>query len=212
MVRRGILPAVDEKRGGRIADPVHEYVDFTWIERRILDDPITQRLRYVSQNGLAQLVYPEARSSRFSHSLGSMHLASHFLASVFTNSATTSQRKLGNAIDAAIRQRAGLARTYLKATVKELPVEGITPFRSIASAHLGTQQLYFSLNKASVSLPSSTTSGICLSATTSKKPSLITGTSYPLRSGSGHPFSSSSRPPITGTKSCMSASATGLPA
>jgi hypothetical protein len=64
--------SADLTRGGRIADPVHGYVDFTGIERRILDHPVAQRLRHILQNGLAYLVFPEAVTSRFSHSLGAM--------------------------------------------------------------------------------------------------------------------------------------------
>src|SRR5918996_5097785 len=71
---------IDLSGGGRIADPVHGYVDFTGIERVILDHPVSQRLRHVMQNGLACLVFPEAVTSRLSHSLGAMHLASRFLA------------------------------------------------------------------------------------------------------------------------------------
>jgi HD superfamily phosphohydrolase len=64
-----------------IRDPIHGYVRVAAHERPIVDHPITQRLRNVSQNGLAHLVYPEARTSRFTHSLGAMHLASRFLVS-----------------------------------------------------------------------------------------------------------------------------------
>lgn len=67
-------------RPGRIRDPVHGYVAFTAIERALLDDPVAQRLRYVSQSAAAHLVFPEMRVSRMAHSLGAMHLASRFLA------------------------------------------------------------------------------------------------------------------------------------
>ncbi len=94
-------------RSGRIADPVHGYVNFTSIERRILDHRVAQRLRYVSQNGLNHLVYPEVRSSRFSHSLGAMHLASEFLASCFRNAAPDVRTDVGDAITQAIQDAAG---------------------------------------------------------------------------------------------------------
>ena len=77
--------SADLTREGRIADPVHGYVDFTGIERAILDHPVSQRLRHILQNGLAYLVFPEAVTSRFSHSLGAMHLASGFLAAALRN-------------------------------------------------------------------------------------------------------------------------------
>jgi HD superfamily phosphohydrolase len=62
-----------------IRDPVHGYISVAPHERIIVDHPVTQRLRNISQTGLAHLVFPEARTSRFSHSLGSMQLASEFL-------------------------------------------------------------------------------------------------------------------------------------
>jgi HD superfamily phosphohydrolase len=75
----------DLNKAGRIRDPVHGYVFFTGVERVILDHSIAQRLRHVAQSGMAQMVFPEVRSSRFSHSLGAMHLASQFLASSLAN-------------------------------------------------------------------------------------------------------------------------------
>jgi HD superfamily phosphohydrolase len=69
-----------ERRTVRVADPVHGYVNLTPIERALLDTPAAQRLRYVGQSGLAHLVFPDLRTSRFIHSLGAMHLASRFLA------------------------------------------------------------------------------------------------------------------------------------
>jgi HD superfamily phosphohydrolase len=60
-------------------------VHFTTIERLILNERVAQRLRSVAQSGLAQYVYPEVRTSRFSHSLGAMHLASAFFAASLKN-------------------------------------------------------------------------------------------------------------------------------
>lgn len=70
---------------GRIRDPVHGYVVFTAIERALLDHPIAQRLRHVSQSAAAHFVFPEMRVSRFAHSLGAMHLASRFFAAAMAN-------------------------------------------------------------------------------------------------------------------------------
>lgn len=65
---------------------MHGYVSLSPLERVILDQPVSQRLRWVAQNGLAQLVYPSSVTARFSHSLGTMHLASRFLAAARRNS------------------------------------------------------------------------------------------------------------------------------
>jgi HD superfamily phosphohydrolase len=70
---------------GRIRDPVHGYVAFTAIERAVLDHPIAQRLRHISQSAAAHLVFPEMRVSRFAHSTGAMHLASRFLKACLDN-------------------------------------------------------------------------------------------------------------------------------
>ncbi len=69
----------------RIRDPIHGYVTVTAIEQPLLDHPITQRLRWVAQSGLAQFAFPEVRTSRFTHSLGTMHLASRFLLGILRN-------------------------------------------------------------------------------------------------------------------------------
>ncbi|MDH5753248.1 MAG: HD domain-containing protein [Deltaproteobacteria bacterium] len=55
--------------------PLHGSVPFSEKERRIIDHPYVQRLRYITQLGFASLVYPGATHTRFSHSLGVMHLA-----------------------------------------------------------------------------------------------------------------------------------------
>lgn len=55
--------------------PIHGSIPFDERERQIIDHPLVQRLRHVSQLGFADRVYPGATHSRFSHSLGVMHLA-----------------------------------------------------------------------------------------------------------------------------------------
>jgi len=68
-----------------VRDPVHGYIQVAAHERILVDHPVTQRLRRINQTGLADLVYPEARTSRFAHSLGAMHLSSRFLISAIEN-------------------------------------------------------------------------------------------------------------------------------
>lgn len=68
-----------------IRDPVHGYLEVAAHERLVIDHPITQRLRRINQTGAADLVFPEARTSRFAHSLGAMHLASKFVLALFEN-------------------------------------------------------------------------------------------------------------------------------
>lgn len=58
-----------------LRDPVHRTVVFSEAEKKVIDHPYIQRLRYVRQLGLAYLVYPGATHDRFSHGLGVMHVA-----------------------------------------------------------------------------------------------------------------------------------------
>lgn len=60
---------------GEITDPVHKYIQFTELERDLIDTPTFQRLRRIKQLAGAHLVYPSAQHSRFEHSLGAMHVA-----------------------------------------------------------------------------------------------------------------------------------------
>ena len=68
-----------------IRDPVHGYLTVAVHERIVVDHRVTQRLRRITQTGLAEYVFPEARTSRFVHSLGAMHLASRFVIAALEN-------------------------------------------------------------------------------------------------------------------------------
>ena len=92
----------DPLRAIRVADPVHGYVLLTSIERTLIDTRPAQRLRYVAQSGLAHLVFPEVRTSRFSHSLGTMHLASRFLAASLTGAEPEARDAAQQAIQHAV--------------------------------------------------------------------------------------------------------------
>ncbi|MBN1323529.1 MAG: HD domain-containing protein [Methanotrichaceae archaeon] len=59
-----------------IRDPIHGYVRLDSLALDLLSTPQVQRLRWIRQLGLANLVYPGASHSRFEHSLGTYHLAS----------------------------------------------------------------------------------------------------------------------------------------
>jgi HD superfamily phosphohydrolase len=72
-------------RTGRISEPVHRSVKFTGLEKFLLDHPVAQRLRNIAQSGLVHYVFPEVRTSRFSHCLGTMHFASRFLSACLQN-------------------------------------------------------------------------------------------------------------------------------
>lgn len=58
-----------------VRDPVHGFIRATDLEADIISSRPVQRLRWIRQLGLTHLVFPGAEHSRFSHTLGSMHLA-----------------------------------------------------------------------------------------------------------------------------------------
>lgn len=68
-----------------INDPIHKRITFTEDEKRIIDHPYVQRLRLIRQLGFVWLVYPSAMHDRFSHSLGTMHVAGKFAEQIFYN-------------------------------------------------------------------------------------------------------------------------------
>jgi HD superfamily phosphohydrolase len=61
-----------------LKDPVHGYIRLYNHEREIIDTPIFQRLRHVKQLTAVDYAYPGAVHTRFSHSIGVMHVAGVF--------------------------------------------------------------------------------------------------------------------------------------
>lgn len=59
----------------RIYDEVHGYIELSNAELDVVNTSVFQRLRYVKQLATAWYVYPGATHTRFSHSLGVMHIA-----------------------------------------------------------------------------------------------------------------------------------------
>jgi len=65
-----------------IHDPIWGSVTYYSWEIHIIDSPLFQRLRNISQVGLAVLTYPAARHSRFEHSLGTTAIASRMIENI----------------------------------------------------------------------------------------------------------------------------------
>jgi HD superfamily phosphohydrolase len=119
-------------KAGRIKDSVHGYVAFTRIEREFLDDPLTQRLRWISQSGLAHYVFPEVRTSRFAHSLGAMHLSSRFLASALRNTSVEIREPLQEAITEAVQEATdGFLPGDLRDVARLLTADGLLAGRAV---------------------------------------------------------------------------------
>ena len=76
---------VDDTRWFVLRDAVWGDVWLTRAEGRLLDSREMQRLRGVRQLGLAHLVYPGARHSRFEHSVGTLHMAQTLVDAVARN-------------------------------------------------------------------------------------------------------------------------------
>lgn len=120
--------------GGRIRDPVHGYIRFTRVERRLIDDALVQRLRYVGQAGLAHLVFPEVRTARFSHSLGVMQLSSQFLSTSLENAAAPLRESIEGLMAKAVSiATAGFAPDDDK-VVKTLTEDGLRTANSVSDS------------------------------------------------------------------------------
>ncbi|WP_342764048.1 HD domain-containing protein [Thermococcus thioreducens] len=58
-----------------VHDPIHGHIELDEFAVRLVDTPEFQRLRRITQLGMAFLAYPSARHTRFEHSLGTFYLA-----------------------------------------------------------------------------------------------------------------------------------------
>src|SRR5690606_41650794 len=73
---RGLYPgAVKTAHTTRIRDPIHGSVLLDARERRVIDAPFFQRLRWVRQMGFADAAFPGATHTRYVHALGACHVS-----------------------------------------------------------------------------------------------------------------------------------------
>ncbi len=66
----------------RVRDPIHDYIDLTPLEVRLVDTPAYQRLRWIRQLGPANLVYPGANHTRHEHCMGTCHVVGRIADSI----------------------------------------------------------------------------------------------------------------------------------
>ncbi|MBC2579859.1 protein kinase domain-containing protein [Clostridium sp. DJ247] len=79
------------KAENQIRDALHDYISVTDDELKIINHPVFQRLRNINQLGTTYLVYPGATHTRFSHSLGVMHLATRIFDEMVIKNSTEIQ-------------------------------------------------------------------------------------------------------------------------
>lgn len=66
----------------KIRDPIHGTLQLSRDEVALVDHPAYQRLRTIKQLGLADLAFPGATHTRYSHGLGTMHIAARMFTSL----------------------------------------------------------------------------------------------------------------------------------
>ena len=59
----------------KILDNVHGFIEYTDVEREIIELPVFKRLQSIKQLSLTNWIFPGAEHTRFIHSLGVMHIA-----------------------------------------------------------------------------------------------------------------------------------------
>ena len=80
-----------------INDAIHKAIILSSDEVKVVDHPYMQRLRFIRQLGFVSFVYPCATHDRFSHSLGTLHVASLFCDQLFNNEEYSTLARLLNA-------------------------------------------------------------------------------------------------------------------
>lgn len=88
-----LFKANDEKI--EIKDKIWGMVEIAPAVAPLLDTPLVQRLRYISQVGFTPKTYPTAEHSRFSHSVGVYHVIDKLLARFIRNAEDWNKTDLG---------------------------------------------------------------------------------------------------------------------
>ncbi len=92
-----------------LRDPIHHRIGFDEFERRVIDHPFFQRLRFISQLSFLQTyAYPGAMHTRFTHSLGAMHVAGRLFGKMIEGSTLITSRLSADELEQ-LRRRVRLA-------------------------------------------------------------------------------------------------------
>lgn len=92
----------------RVRCPIHGFIHFSKNEKKVIAQPVFQRLRFIRQLALTEYVYPGATHSRFEHSLGVMELASKYFDSL------RSKRRIRKLLEGSLRRYGAFSRKPLE--------------------------------------------------------------------------------------------------
>lgn len=92
--------------------PIHGTLPVSIRELRLIDHPSFQRLRNIKQLGFADLSFPGATHTRYSHSLGAMHLATRLFDRLFPVGGDAMLPALPERVRARFRQTVRLAMLF----------------------------------------------------------------------------------------------------
>lgn len=76
-----------------VRDSVHGDIQIDQKALAVINDPLFQRLKRISQNGFLYLVYPGMKHTRFEHSLGAYHLARKWVEELSANKSVEAKLK-----------------------------------------------------------------------------------------------------------------------
>jgi HD superfamily phosphohydrolase len=113
-----------------INDPVYGFISIrSELIYDIIQHPYFQRLRYIKQLGLSNLVYPGAQHTRFHHALGAMHLMGRALGTLRAKGVEVSEQELEAAQIAILLHDIG--HGPLSHTLEQTLLEGV-PHESLS--------------------------------------------------------------------------------
>lgn len=113
-----------------VRDPIHGAIRVEDSEREVVDHPFVQRLRGVRATGFAAMAFPSATHTRYSHSLGVMHLAGRAFDRIYEGWSFRQS-------DARARLRAAVRLAALSHDLGHSPFSHCTEFAMPPLAELG---------------------------------------------------------------------------
>ena len=75
-------------------DILYKHIEYTSLEDKILQTKVFNRLLFVTQNALAYFAFPSINTKRYTHSLGTMYMASHMFKNAMLNAEDNTRNKI----------------------------------------------------------------------------------------------------------------------